>query len=162
MGLSREFIRVNGKLYNWGSLILKIDGVPFTGVGKIEYSQKRERVKGYGMAPHQGPRGRTNGKYTPDNVKMTLFEDTWKTLREMLALQSANGLSYGNPQVPIILQAFELELGVDQRTFDRCCIVSDGASLEEGSEPNMVDIEWDVMGIFENGMTLYDSTRGFV
>lgn len=158
--MAADFIRVNGNLLSWGSCILKIGLLPFTGITAISWDESRERAYGHGMGAHQAPRGRSRGKYVPGPLKMTCFADTAQEIIDMLAAASANGLSYGNTQVPITLQLIELDIKPQMTFFDRCCVVKPGADYSEGPDNLMRDLEWSNMAVYSNKKTLFDSSRG--
>lgn len=158
-------IRVNGNVYSWGSLILKIGGERFSGFNSISYGDKRERVKGYGMGRHQAPRSRSRGKYSTDPVKLAGPPGSANEIRAMLAALSSDGVSYGDVEFEIALQYVEPSVDGGGETpmniqIERCVIVADTATHEEGSDPLKEEIEIDCMLIRRNGLTLFDSSQG--
>lgn len=157
--MAADFIRVNGNLFSWGSTILKIAGIPYTGITGITFGDTRERAFGHGMGAHQAPRGRSRGKYTAKNTKLTCHVDTANEILKAMTLLSG-GFSYGNPSVPIILQLVETDLLPSTTTLDRCCIVDVGGEYSEGPDVLVMDIEWSVMTIARNKQTLFDRSRG--
>ena len=62
-------VRINGNVYSWGSLTVKVGGERWYRLTSISYADKRERVKAYGQAKHQAPTGRSRGKYAVEPVK---------------------------------------------------------------------------------------------
>lgn len=153
-------VRINGNFHSWGSVIIKINGEPFTGLTEITYSDKRERVKGHGIGPHQGPRGRSRGKYTADDAKMSVYRDTGADLLASLAALSGNGLSYGDVVFPVVIQTIEPGNRPLTVTLDRCCITAANEPNQEGTDPLMTELTLDVMAIYRNKLTLWDSSRG--
>ncbi len=155
-----DSILVNGNLYSWGSIICKVDGDVFTGFHSISYGDKRERVKGYGMARHHTPRGRSAGKYTTENAKLAGFIDSVHALRAKLASMSPDKVSYGNVEFLITVQYVEndqLPLHVD---LTRCVIVGDTQSNEESAENLKGELEIDYFTILRNGLALFDASKG--
>jgi hypothetical protein len=144
-------------MYSWSSTILKIGGQTFHGIKAIDYGDKRERVKAYGMGRNYGPMGRTGGKYTPDPVKLTVFKSS---VTQLKALFMDPTLSL-NLEQEIILQYVEFGTELPMTIeFTRCVIASQHTGLEESPDPTVEEIELDTMGITENGVSLYDRTGG--
>lgn len=153
-------IRVNGNQLSWGSIILKVADERYTGFTAIAYADKRERVKAYGMGRHQAPRGRSRGKYTTDPVKLTGWKSSIQALREALAAQSTDGVSYGDVEFQIIVQYVdEGENPIDVEIVD-CVWIGNSSSEEENADPLKEEIEIDCMHIKRNGLTLFDSSQG--
>lgn len=153
-------IRVNGNLYSWGSIILKVDAERLRGFTSISFSDKRERVKGYGSARHHAPMGRSRGKYTIDPVKVVGFKGAIQTLREQLAAKAADGISYGDVEFDVVVQY--VESGEDPYTveIERCVFASNSSSDEESADPLKEEIELDAMLIRRNGLVLFDASEG--
>jgi hypothetical protein len=155
-----DAIRINGNLYSYGSVRVKIDGEPFTGLTTIDYGDKLVMAKGYGLGVAQGARGRTRGRYETDEVKLTAYRDSAQALIASLSLRSSNGLSYGAVTFQMILQYIELGNVPINVVIDRCRISGVTDSNSEGSEALMTDFSIDCMAILRNGKTLFDSSRG--
>lgn len=153
-------IRVNGNLYSWGSIKLKIGGELFYGFNSISYADKRERVKGYGMGRHHSPRGRSSGKYSTEPVKLGGPKDTIAALLRDLAKLAPDGKSFGNVNFQILVSY--VEPGQDGITveIDDCVITSISSSDEENADPKATEVEIDCMRIRRNGLSLYDQTEG--
>jgi hypothetical protein len=158
-----DSIRVNGVLYSWGHITIKIGNEVFTGFDQINYGDKRERVKGYGTGRHHAPRGRSMGKYSTDPVQLRGFRSTCHALREYLASLATDGVSYGSVEFPIMVQLIEPgSLSEVPMTIEleRAVLVADKSSNEENPDPLKEELECDVMLIRRNGKTLFDSTLG--
>jgi hypothetical protein len=153
-------IRINGNLFSWGSIICKVDGDLFSGFNSITYGDKRERVKGYGMARHHVPRGRSAGKYTTEAGKLGGTLDAVHALREKLASLSPDKISYGNAAFLITVQYVESDLLPLHIDLVRCVIVGDTTSHEEGPDPLKGELEFDYFYILRNGLTLFDASKG--
>ncbi|MBA3841099.1 MAG: hypothetical protein H0X39_00490 [Actinobacteria bacterium] len=153
-------VRINGNLYSWSSIKLKVGGEVYTGITSVGYSDKRERVKGYGQGRHHAPYGRSAGKYTPDNVKVTMWRNSAQLLRAALARLAPDGISYGNVEFQLVIQY--IEFGGDPITvdIDRCVFASNESGDEESPDPLKENLEFDPMVIRRNGLTLFDSTQG--
>lgn len=76
-------------------------------------------------------------------------------VRNMMA-NRGNGTAYGIAQVPIVLQYLEPSDTPVTVEFDRCRLVEDGSSDEEGSDVLTVELKWTTFGIRRNGKTLYE------
>lgn len=153
-------IRVNRNQISWGSIIFKVDSERFTGFTSISFSDKRERVKAYGMGRHHAPRGRSRGKYTIEPVKVVGWKGSVAALRAGLAARAADGKSYGDVECQIVVQYVdtgEVPLTVE---IDRCVWSSNASSEEEGPDPLKEEIEFDAMLIRRNGLVLFDASEG--
>lgn len=152
--------RVNGNQISWGSAILKLDGDRFTGITEVSFSDKRERVKAYGMGRHHAPRGRSAGKYTVDNVKIVGWKSSLQIFREQLAARSPDGISYGNIEFELIMEYVELDETPLIVNIERCVWAASNTSDTEGPENLKEDAEFDPMLIRRNGLVLFDSSEG--
>lgn len=158
-------LRVNGNLTSWGHIIVRCGVEEWSGFDSISYADKRERVKAYGMGRHHAPRGRSQGKYTTDPVKLRGPKSTIEALRAYLASQSSNGRNYGDTEFQIIVQYSVGGASTEppmQVELERCVITSDSTSHEESSDHLRDEIEIDTMLIRRNGRTLFDSSLGAV
>jgi hypothetical protein len=158
-----DALRINGNQYSWGSIAVRFGGDRYYGITSISYSDKRERVKAYGMARHQGPRGRSRGKYTPDNVKVTMWKSSAQELRAALAAASTSGESYGDVEFDIVVQYVEGD-GNNENPItveiEGCAWAANNTSEEEGPDPLKEELEFDCMRIRRNGLVLWDSSEG--
>ena len=152
-------LRVNGNLYSWGSIEVKVDGERYFGFTSIGYSDSRERVKGYGMGRAQAPRGRTRGKYSVEPVTLTGTKGSMQTLRKALA-DAGDGESYGDTVFQIVVEYFESEENPITVELEDCVWTKNTTSEEEGPDPLTEDIEIDCMRIRRNGLLLFDNSEG--
>lgn len=150
--------RINGDDFSKASTELKIDQDPFYGWTELNYDEKRTRVKGYGQSRSMAPRSRTGGKYEPGALKIIMYKDTARELREKLAAKAADAVSYGNPKVPITLQYVEPGLKTITVEFVDCAWATKSNAEKEDGGHSMEDVEFDVMYIKENGLTLFDNS----
>lgn len=157
--MSDEY-RVNGNMLSWASIKVKVASEVFHGFTSISYGDKRERAFGYGMGRHHAPRGRGAGKYSTEAVKLGGPTRTMQALRETLAAQAADGVSYGNTEFEINVQYTEPGSS-DQPmnvVLERCVLVGNTTSNEESPDPLKEEVEISTMAIRRNGLTLFDST----
>jgi len=152
-------IRVNGNLVSWGSIRCKVAGELYYGFTSIAYADKRERTKGYGMGKHQAPRGRSRGKYSTDLVKIRGHKASVQTLREALAAQAPDGVSYGDVEFEVVVQYVEGDEAMNVE-ISGCVWAENTASDEESADPLTEEFALDCMAIRRNGLTLFDSTEG--
>jgi hypothetical protein len=150
-------ILINGIAHSWGSIGWKIDGEGFTGLSSISYSDKLETAKGYGIGRAHKPRARSRGKYVPEQVVTKVQTSTAQDIRDALAARGPDGVSYGIAEVPMVLQYLEIDDSMITIEFERCRLVEDGSSDEEGPDVLTVELKWDIMGIKRNGKTLYQA-----
>lgn len=158
--MAGDQIRVNGNVHSWGSIIVKVGGFRFTGFTSINYGDKRERVKLWGMGRHHAPRGRSSGKYTPDPVQLGGPKSSFNALREALALLSPDQASYGNVEFEIAVQFIEFDELPMNVGIEGCVWSGDSSKHEESPDPLKDEAEFDCMRIRRNGKTLFDSTTG--
>lgn len=151
-------IRVNGNLHSWGSIVVKVDDERYYGFTSINYSDSRERVKGYGMGRHHAPRGRSRGKYTTEPVQITGHKGSVQQLRKALA-DAGDGESYGDTEFQVIVQYIEDDDTPITVELDRCVWTKNTSSEEEGPDPLTEDFELDCMLIRRNGLTLFDNSQ---
>lgn len=151
-------IRVNQNQLSWGSIRLIINNEPFYGFTSIQYADKRERVKAYGMGRHHAPRGRSSGKYSTESVKLTGWKTSVANARAALAALAPDQRSYGNVEFMISVFYSELEEPNQDVQITGCVWIGSTVSEEESPDPLKEDVEIDCMAIKRNGFTLYDST----
>ena len=63
---------INGIMYDWGSIVVTIGGVPVTGITAVSYKDTQEIENIYGAGRH--PVGRAMGKITPE-ATITLHQE---------------------------------------------------------------------------------------
>lgn len=153
--------RVNGNVLSWASITLKIDGVPYSGFKLINYGDKRERAYQYGMGRHHGPRGRSHGKYTPEEGKVGGSKSSCAAVRAALAALAQDGKSFGN--VPFEVDVLYVEEGSSELTIhdhlEGCVLTGASAQHTEGPEGLEEEMPFSVLRVYWNGLTLFDSTQ---
>lgn len=153
-------IRVNGNQLSWGSIVLKLRSEDYYGFTAISYADKIERVKAYGMGRHHAPRGRSRGKYTVENVKLTGWKSSVQIFREALAQASLSGSSYGNVEFVCAVLYSEPDEPNVAVEIGGCVFTSNSSSEEESPDPLKEDVELDVMYIRRNGLVLFEDSEG--
>jgi hypothetical protein len=150
--------RINGNLYSKASATIKIEGEAFEGWATLEYGDKMEAPFAWGAAKHAGPRGTTEGRYTPDNVVIGWHVDTAKDVRAKLAGLAPDGSSIGKPSVTIILTLDETALGVTIVEFESCRLREIGNSVEDSAEATLEKHTYQPLRVKRDGQTLYDQS----
>lgn len=155
-----DAIRVNGNQHSWGSIIIKVDGDVFYGFTAMSHGEKRERTKAYGMGRHHAPRGRSRGKYSTENGKITGWKSSVQALREALAAKSKDGKSYGDVVFQVVAQYVEDDDSPITEELVDCVWVADSTSHDESPDPLKEDFEVDYMYAKRNGLSLFDNADG--
>jgi hypothetical protein len=152
-------VRINGVVYGWSSVKLKIDGELYSGGTDIEFADGVEKTKVFGMGRHHAPRARTRGKYTAEPFVFTAFAATARQIRAAInAKAGTKGIA--NYEVQIILQMIEQDDGgvITVELFD-CVLIKNESSHSEGPEALMEKVTFDPMRIKRNGIALYDTSE---
>jgi hypothetical protein len=157
--MASDPIIVNGNQISWGSIVLKLNSERFTGFTAISFSDKRERVKAYGMGRSHAPRGRSRGKYTVEPVKLTGWKESVQIFRQALASLAPDGASYGDVEFQCLVQYIEPSEAEIDIEIDRCVWMTNTSSDEENPDPLKEEVEFDAMLIRRNGLVLFDQTE---
>lgn len=143
---------INGNLYSFASITVKVNGDDLVGFTEITYGDNLEIVKGHGSRTAKKARGRTQGAYQTDPVALKGHKDSIDALRNAFD----DGTGYiGGTEVEIVVQYEEPSLGVVTDTIERCRWMKNSNSNTEGADPTIDEVELDCLGIRWNGKTLY-------
>jgi hypothetical protein len=153
-------VNVNGNLVDWNSQEFKLGGDVLTGYTELSWDHKRPRTKGYGAGRNRGPRGRSGGKYETSNVKAKMYADSANALRKWAAAKAPDGVTYTDAVFPGVYQEVEPGFDTHVTVFEQMCIESISKSASEGGDPNMVDVEFSVMRIIEDGLSMFSQAGG--
>jgi hypothetical protein len=155
-----DVIRVNNTTYSWTSCVATIDAQPYRGILAVNFKQKRERKKVYGMRRDGTPLARTSGKYGVESFTLKMLADSYDSLTDYL---TAIGLgSYGDAEWTFGLQLFEPQLGLIKPInmfAENCTIVGEEDTHEEGVDEAVVSVDVDVMRITKNAKRLWSFVR---
>src|SRR5262245_2658497 len=151
---------INGNQYGWASIICKAYDEVWSGFTGITYGDKRERVLAYGMGRHHAPRGRSPGKYTPDNVKLTGWKKSVEEFLAGLARQAPDQRSFGDVEFQITTQFVEDSEGSITVVHERCVVVGLNTSHDESPDPLKDEIEIQPMRMRRNDLVLFDNRIG--
>jgi len=149
--------RINGKLYSFASVSIRVGQTLVTAVKSINYSDNREQVFGYGAARAFGPLARTQGKYTADNTTAEIEKGQLADLRKALA-DSNGGKSFGTVEFEIVVSYEEPGRGLITDTIQRCTWAKNAAKADDGGDPLYDAVEFSTMQILWNGLSLFDQS----
>jgi hypothetical protein len=148
-------VRVNGTEYD-GSIILKIAGEEFSGPEEITYSDKVERALTYGMTGrNRKPRGRTAGKYTPDETTMKGPKKGMKEIRQKL--KALGGGVVTRPEFEVTVAYIDENGESTTDVLEQCKVASHKAGANTtGTDPASEEWTLSIMGIkWDGDSTLY-------
>ena len=137
-----DYPLVNGKRYDFSSIVLQLPERKILGFKEINYSQKLE--PGEVRGAHAQLLGRTRGNYTGEG-SMTLYRQEADELRQALGdgyMEKEFDITVtyaddGQPTVTDILKA--------------CRIVGEDASHSQGQDPLVEKFDLSVLSIKKNG-----------
>lgn len=153
-------IRVNGNVYSWGSISLKVADEDFHGFVALKYGDKRTRTKLYGQGKHHAPRGRSRGKYETTDGSLKGPKSTIQALREKLASLSEDGVSYGDVEFMVVANYVEADETPITVELFQCVLSTQDTSEEENPDPLQEEVGLDYMYIKRNGLTLFSNEDG--
>lgn len=156
--------RINGNAYSWSSVVIKLDSQRFYGVTSLTFADKLEVGLGYGQGRHFAPLARTGGKYSCDDTKIVMRTSSFSDFAEYLATRAPDGISIGFAEWTVDAQWVEpaqLALSPMQAVLNRCRLIGVNQTQEQNTDETTVELTVSVMWILRNGLTLFDSSRGF-
>lgn len=142
--------RINGRMFSWSSVSIRINGTLISAIKSIAYSDKIEPVKGYGSNRSFRPIGKTQGKYSTDPVTASIEVAELEDLRQALADASGTN-SFGNVEFQIVVQYEEPGRGVYTDVIEGCTWTKTAAKADDGGDAIYLDVEFDCMAIKWNG-----------
>lgn len=152
--------RINGNMYSFASVTLRVAGTLVSAFKSINYADSRERGMGYGAGRSYGPIGQTSGKYVPEPVTAEIEKHALQDLRRALADQ-AGGSSFGSVEFQIVVQYEEPDGAGGTRlitdTIERCTWKKNAAKNTESVDANYDEVEFNCMFIKWNGLTLFEA-----
>lgn len=154
-----DAIRVNQNVYSWGSIEIKVADETFSGFTAVKYGDKRTRTKIYGQGKAHAPRGRSRGKYETSDGSLKGAKSTIQALRAKLASLSADGVSYGDVEFPIVINYVESDETPITVDLLRCVLTGGDTQEEENPDPLQEEIGIDYMYVKRNGLTLFDNSE---
>lgn len=133
---------INGSLFSFPSIELKIRGIIFRGFKSINYSRKRDRPKVYGNSPD--PLGKVVGKndYTADAEVY---------LAEFNAFLASIGSGYGDEFFPIYVSYVQNGFETIQDQLIGCTLDETEAAQSDGTDPLVRKLTLNPLKILFNG-----------
>lgn len=125
-----NFPEVNGHLFSFASVELKIRGRTFLGISAIDYSDKLEGALVYGPSPV--PLGRTRGKWSGEGT-ITFYQQQFQELVDFMS----DG--WGETPVTITVQCREAGMPLQTDVLADVRFMEGKNSQKEGNEPNTVE-----------------------
>lgn len=155
-------VRINGNVYSWGSIVIKILGERYTGFQSISYADKRTRKKVMGGGKHQAPRGKTRGKYEAEDSKLKGPIESMQALREALAKASPDAASYGDIEFEVDVQFVEETSNQTPHLVQLigCHIAGFSSSNDEGEDEMAEECTISVTKILRDGLPMFDASEG--
>lgn len=147
--------RINGNLHSHASVKLKVGTTLITAFKSITYGDKIERSMAHAADPSFAPIGRTQGKYTPDQVVAEIEKGQAAELRSTVANLSGTK-SFGSVEFEIVVSYETPERQLITDTITRCKIAAVAAKDDDGGDTLYDTLTFDTMGIKWNGLTLFE------
>lgn len=158
-----DLVRIGNRVFGAKSCAFSVMGVPYVGITAVKYGDSLEREHVWGMNKDGTPLGMTPGKYTPDDLSITMLKDVFqsKFLTQMAALSAAFGApgSFGAAPFVFVAQYSEGALPPSVDTISGCQIVKTEDDIAEGTGALVTVITCKVISLMRNGLTIYDRTR---
>lgn len=141
-------VKVNGReldstsvTFVWGSTPVPITEIAW---GDALETEMARRMGG------QHVQGTTPGQYTPDAVKIKVYESDYQAI--VHPLLPANG--YGNYRKDALLRISDPEMGSAEIKFDKLRLTKKSATFSQGPSGLQRDVEMTTTQITENGKTI--------
>ena len=158
-------VRINGKVYDWGSVVFYIAGLRCgedSGIKSISWGQKRSRTAVTGMGKSRRAAAKTRGKYEATPVKVECLSDAAHAIQDHIAQQAEDGNSYGDvDNFAMSLQLIESGLDTVSIDWQGCSIdEEEGSASESSTDPLMTPLTITPLTMSRNGKTLYSKAEG--
>lgn len=146
--------RINGNIYGWASVTVRIDGDLVNGLTAINWTETYESAMQYGLGKAYGPRGRTSPKFSCE-ASMEMPTDTAQKIRNKLSIL-AGGNGFATVSFDIVIQYSESLLsGQDPQTVTLIDCRIAKMDRPHGESTDALKESWDlsVMDVITNGQT---------
>lgn len=141
-----NFPEVNGHLFSFASVELKVHDRVFLGISAVDYSDKLEGTAVYGPSPV--PLGRTRGKWSGE-ASVTFYQGQFQELIDFM------GDGWGETPVTITVQCREVNMPVQTDVLRDVRFMEAKNSQKEGNEPNTVEVPLSLLRpILRNGKAI--------
>lgn len=135
MNGNRTPMLINGVMYSWSQLVLTINGMPITGVTKIDYDDKQTIEPIYGIG--QSPVGVGYGNIET-SASITLFRGEVEAMREAVVTGRLQDIA----PFDIVVSYIPLTGGkVVNHKLRNCIIKNDPFSMGQGNTKDEVSLE---------------------
>lgn len=131
---------------SWVDLRVKIDGHELTGFTALSYGDKIEDELVYGAG--REPRGRTRGKYVPDDGSITCHVDTFVELLAIL------GDGWGDKIFEVVEQITIPNGRISTTVLERCRLKGAPGGGEEGSAALTRELPFSMLRVRRDGKYL--------
>lgn len=153
-GPNEQLVRINGHVYSWANVTIKIAGRPFEGIQSLSYYDKRERMKVAGNNGGGPPLGMTDGLYNAEDGELEAIRETAEDIRSYVALLGLS-TSFGDGRFIITVSVSKLGKLAINDSIIGCRITGAGANHENSAEASKVKIPFVCERIVHNGLTLH-------
>jgi hypothetical protein len=139
---------INGHRFDWSSVRVTIDGVPYTGVKSINYRQSLTPSVVRGTRAQ--PTGRTRGIYEPEG-SIELYKEDYQDIIQALSKGGTQG--YMEVAFQVLVQYSSGILPVVTDTLAGVRLASDEDSPAEGGDAFTVNCDLSIMYVLRNGLS---------
>jgi hypothetical protein len=143
------FPLINGNRFDFTSIEIMINGVPYRGVKAIDYEDQLDPKKSYGTSAR--PLGRNRGPYDASG-SLEIFREDWNSIAPVLAALGNGGIGEANFLVIAHYADFGAPTITD--TLIGCRVKKITNSHAQGASELTVKLELDIMDINRNGLSL--------
>lgn len=144
--MSIAYPLINGHRYDWTSVQITIDGIPYTGVKSLSYRQTL--TPGVVRGTRSQPTGRTRGQYEPEG-SIEMYKEDYQNLINALSFAGTRG--YMETAFQVLAQYSSGVLAVVTDTLVGCRISSDEDSHDESPDGLTVSCDLSIMYILRDG-----------
>lgn len=145
---------INGTAYSWSSVSFRANNDIWHGIKQISYADKLDVQYGYGTGRSFAPTAMTSGQYSPDDVKVTMRQSTWRSFSRSLSVIGSG--SIGRARFLSVVQWVEPDDEPIHDELRKCRVIGVSKSQDQSSEESSVELTIKCMSISYNGLVLYD------
>lgn len=140
---------VNGNRYDFTSLELVINGVPYRGIKSVDYEDSLDPKKQYGTSAR--PLGRNRGVYDASG-SLEIYREDWTVIAPLLAALGNGGL--GEANFLVVAQYGDFGQPNISDKLIGCRIKKVANSHAQGAAELTVKLDLDIMDINRNGVSM--------
>lgn len=145
--------RINGKLYDYSSVVVTIRNIVYSNVTDINYSHSLDPGVLRGTSPMW--RGRTRGTYDT-NGSFSMYKEDYQNLIGQLAAAGMGGYMEATFQITVIYRDFGAVLPITD-TLNGCRIKGDDDSHSSGNDPIIVKADLSIFELIRGGLHAVDT-----